>query len=444
MKKISLCILLITLMLVGCSKQEVLEKLNLVEKEVESEVIETEPVVLAPEFLKDAVAAYADEIGTTTPGTRIVERRDTSDTVEFSIYKFDEEGFIHSYYYFAFDDSKFEFNQNERLNELDYIKDSLVIDNTYRLVKFDLEYVTIGNNAYNYFRDVISTDIEKQLVDLYGEMPDEIPDKIVYLQYTYSIVGTMDKYIPAIPELQEDDEGYTLCDSSDRLWTYISSGNGEIIITGYKNIQYGNKLIIPKTINGKNVYAVRHLEPIDGVTCVEVSEGISELQGAFTGWSDLNRVILHEGLISITQEALSGTSVKSVNLPHSIVNLEDRFFANLDVGNVLEFDYDITRITGFFRDSNIVSIIIPKHVAIIDFDAFDGCNQLTTVFIEDGCSVIEDRAFKGASNLQAVAIPESVTRIGVDAFNTNTLLVVKAGSYAESYAKANNLAYSAQ
>lgn len=443
MRKMALFLLITSFMLVGCSRQEILIKLHLEEEEVE-ETTETEPVILAPEFLASAVDKYKDEIGQTVAGSRIVERRDTADTVEFSIYKFDETGFTHGYYYFAFDDGKFLSNQTDRLQELDYVEDSLMVDNTCNLVKFDLEYVTVGNNAYNYFRDMLIKNEEEQLAELYGKVPDVLPESIAYPEYTYSIVGNMDEYVPELPELEEDEEGYVLCDNSDPSWSYISDGNGGIILTAYQNQQYGNKLVIPAYVDGKAVYAVRHLEPISGVTCVEVSEGINELQGSFTDWPDLNRLIVHDGLVSITQGAIQGTNITSIDLPKSIVNLEDGFFSMFDVGVVSEFDYDITRITGFYQGSNIVSIIIPSTVSVIDTGAFDKCNQLATVFIEDGCTTIAEGAFKGAPNLQAVAIPSSVTNIGADAFNKNTLLVVEEDSYAIAYAKLYDLVYTIQ
>ena len=114
MKKMTLFLLITSFMLVGCSRQEILVKLHLEEEEVE-ETTEAEPVILAPEFLASAVDQYKDEIGQTVAGSRIVERQDTPDTVEFSIYKFDETGFTHGYYYFAFDDDKFLSNQTDRL-----------------------------------------------------------------------------------------------------------------------------------------------------------------------------------------------------------------------------------------------------------------------------------------------------------------------------------------
>lgn len=86
MRKMALFLLITSFMLVGCSRQEILVKLHLEEEEVE-ETTETEPVILAPEFLASAVDQYKDEIGQTVAGSRIVERRDTADTVEFSIYK---------------------------------------------------------------------------------------------------------------------------------------------------------------------------------------------------------------------------------------------------------------------------------------------------------------------------------------------------------------------
>ena len=83
-------------------------------------------------------------------------------------------------------------------------------------------------------------------------------------------------------------------------------------------------------------------------------------------------------------------------------------------------------------------------MSVIDTGAFDKCNQLATVFIEDGCTTIAEGAFKGAPNLQAVAIPSSVTNIGADAFNKNTLLVVEEDSYAITYAKLYDLVYTIQ
>ena len=64
----------------------------------------------------------------------------------------------------------------------------------------------------------------------------------------------------------------------------------------------------------------------------------------------------------------------------------------------------------------IESLIVPSKVTTIGSDAFNGCNVLHTVAIQNGVTAIGSWAFATCSELVSVTIPSSVTSIGSNAF----------------------------
>ncbi len=141
-----------------------------------------------------------------------------------------------------------------------------------------------------------------------------------------------------------------------------------------------------------------------------------------------------------------------------------------------------------FKDcTELTSIVIPATVGLIDYQAFAGCRGLNKVIVckyckssedeedidgeefwdEGNCGVIHisDNAFWGCSNLSEIVFPnmveyidygafansglksisflEEVINIDQDAFEGCCSLVIKApkGSYAEQYAKENNIPF---
>ena len=65
------------------------------------------------------------------------------------------------------------------------------------------------------------------------------------------------------------------------------------------------------------------------------------------------------------------------------------------------------------------------------------------VTIPDGVTSIGDSAFEGCSNLTSITIPDGVTSIWYSAFwgCENLTIHAPAGSYAEQYAKENNIPF---
>ena len=91
-------------------------------------------------------------------------------------------------------------------------------------------------------------------------------------------------------------------------------------------------------------------------------------------------------------------------------------------------------------------VAIPEGVTSIDKFAFSGCSDLTGVTIPEGVTSIGESAFWGCSGLTSVTIPESVTCIGWEPFwgCKNLTIHTPVGSFAEQYAKENNIPFVAE
>ena len=105
----------------------------------------------------------------------------------------------------------------------------------------------------------------------------------------------------------------------------------------------------------------------------------------------------------------------------------------------------VTSIGNFaFSDcTSLTNITIPNSVTSIGDYAFYGCENLINITIPNSVTSIGDFAFNECTSLTNIAIPDSVTSIGDHAFyKCDSLSVLcKSNSYAEQYAKENNIKY---
>lgn len=113
--------------------------------------------------------------------------------------------------------------------------------------------------------------------------------------------------------------------------------------------------------------------------------------------------------------------ITEVVIPDTVVSIEDGTFENA---------YCLQSVSG------------GKNVEKVGWRAFKNCISLEKIPEFPNLKEIGDRAFWGLNSLEELVIPESVTEIGTGAFfGEKVCLVVKAGSYAEEYAKENSILY---
>ena len=136
-------------------------------------------------------------------------------------------------------------------------------------------------------------------------------------------------------------------------------------------------------------------------------------------------IVIPEGVEEIIEGAFSCCfSIKSISMPMSLVSIEP--FA-------------------FYYCTSLEEIIVPQNVTSIGRSAFQGCHVLKLVVLPDGLKTIPARLFSYCSSLESVVIPEGITNTYDEAYTFLDCpllkLQVKKGSYAEAFAKENNIPY---
>ena len=99
--------------------------------------------------------------------------------------------------------------------------------------------------------------------------------------------------------------------------------------------------------------------------------------------------------------------------------------------------------SAFKPTGKLVDVTIPEGVTEIGEHAFSDCRFLTDISIPQSVERIGDLGFCNCKRLTDLTIPGSVTEIGRDAFYMcrDLTLTVPEGSYAEQYAKENEIPY---
>lgn len=102
--------------------------------------------------------------------------------------------------------------------------------------------------------------------------------------------------------------------------------------------------------------------------------------------------------------SFSETSPKDIGVKKTAYNYDSDFVVERSV---------LIRYNGYTKKE----VRIPDGITVIGESAFQGMNNIESVYIPDGVELIGEGAFSGCKNLQNINIPEGVETIDKDAFN---------------------------
>ena len=239
------------------------------------------------------------------------------------------------------------------------------------------------------------------------------------------------------------------------------SGTGEMYDWGKESSVpwYSYRWAIDTIEMGNEVTNIGHLAFYrTSVTSIIIPDSVIDIDSsAFAECSDLENVTIGSNVTSIGASSFySCDSLTSVTIPDSVITIGYQTFyhcdnlANVTIGsgvtNIGEetFRYCI-RLQNITVDENNQyyssdnygvlfnknksvliqypvnnirnSYTIPDSVTTINDDAFEFCNDLTSVTIGKNVKTIGEGAFNRCSNLTSITIPDSVTTIGYAAFS---------------------------
>ncbi len=153
----------------------------------------------------------------------------------------------------------------------------------------------------------------------------------------------------------------------------------------------------------------------------EIPKKLKSIDGLFSGWSKLKKIVFSDNLTSIGNKAFYGCSnLESIKIPKGIKSIGEQAFSYCSKLKKVEIPSTVKSIGAWaFNNCNLSSITIPNNVTSIGNYAFFECQNLKTVKISDSVVNIGAYAFKDCKNLENITIGKSVTKIESYLFQRN-------------------------
>lgn len=240
-------------------------------------------------------------------------------------------------------------------------------------------------------------------------------------------------------------------DYSQSVSVDIKDGTTEICGNAFSGCTGLYHISIPNTVTSIGEYAFRYCSSLNyvvipnsvtsisdyvfadsGISSVTLPNSLTEIPScAFYNCKVLNNVIIPKSVERIGREAFANcTRLSNITIPESLSYIYAAAFNGctslssivLPNSNYLWIDKET-----FANCTGLLSVSIPESVCSIYEKAFAGCKNLKTVTIPKGVYEIEEGAFSGCSNL-SVELPDSITRLGNNSFDTNAKVYAKRGS----------------
>ena len=274
---------------------------------------------------------------------------------------------------------------------------------------------SIGYSAFNGCSGLTSVSIPASVTEI-SNLAFEACSGLIEI-----VVGDENLSYKSIDKILYDKEGKTLL--------YVPRGRE-------------GKVIIPEGVEKIGYTAFEHCS---GVTQVEFPSSVLTIENfAFHSCNSLTEIIMPDGVEKIGAQVFSNChNLKKIEIPASVIEIkcshEDRVGYFIDNSNLLEInvhsenkEYESIDGVLYDREKKVLLCVpggkkgifcIPKGIEEINAGAFTGCDKLITV--EVPTSVIK------------------ITWLSLDTGSSDKILdlIVTPGSYAETYAKENNIPY---
>jgi hypothetical protein len=247
--------------------------------------------------------------------------------------------------------------------------------------------------------------------------------KSVTIPASVTSIGDQAFYLGTTDTLRVDYTG-DLTDWCGIMFSYWPFGDYHL----YINNEKVTDLVIPEGVQNIRNYAFSYCS---GLTSVTIPNSVTRIgSSAFSGCSGLTSVTIPDSVTNIGGRAFHNTAWYN-NLPDGPVYIKKFFYAykgTMPANTSFTIDAGTLQICGgaFSGCSGLTSVTIPNSVTLIGVGAFEPligvgaferCTGLTSVTIPNSVTSIGGSAFERCTGLTSVTISNSVTSIGSSAFS---------------------------
>jgi hypothetical protein len=123
-------------------------------------------------------------------------------------------------------------------------------------------------------------------------------------------------------------------------------------------------------------------------------------------------------VIGIGDDAFKNTNILTVVIPDSVTSINVRAFQNCGYLTEITIPNSVNNIgkNAFQNCSRLKTVVLPDGLECIEESTFENCESLSAIVIPDSVTSIGNSAFQNCSSLSSITIPDSVTVIGDYAF----------------------------
>lgn len=195
---------------------------------------------------------------------------------------------------------------------------------------------------------------------------------------------------------------------------------------GIENVENVLGLKVNGSINGTDILTIRkmsNLKILDLKDAKIINGGLSYYEDYVTSEDAIGDyffkdkenfvyIILPREIKEIKTNAFGGcTNLKTLFIPQSVIEISQDAFYNCISLESINLNCPIIE-KWFNNNKSIRKITIGPSVKTIGWEAFEGCQNLFTVYIANGVSSIKSAAFNSCENLLSINLPNSVIELG--------------------------------
>lgn len=224
-----------------------------------------------------------------------------------------------------------------------------------------------------------------------------------------------------LPNVTTIEEGlFSDCDSINTV--VLGNGVNKISKKAFYNLPSLKTITIGESVTeiGDNAFVA-----CTGLTSLTIPNSVTNIgESCFSGCSNLNDAIIGDGVVSIGKNAFYGcTGLSTLYIGKKVNNIGEEAFRNCrNLTKVVISDLEawcnistFTKSTNnpltyahhlFLGNEEVIDLVIPESITIIQQYAFSGCNALNSVTIHPNIKRIKQYAFNGCDSLKGVYIED--------------------------------------